>query len=212
MEDISKRDDRIRETKLTFWALHQVAKRLQSWTKNRGTQTSSAAQLEWDSHVLEYVGYLQSSMKKNQKIAAAVPILGPRFIGPTYLQILSRQPASQIKPDTLYLKPLNIVHPFYYPHLAKCPVCLGSSVNWEGWTGTGAREVHGIMYEELAIGTQLRCKDCEKIAKESKADGGAKISYCHATTNPSFWQRWEHWEIPRKYLSESVSVHSQCRQ
>lgn len=95
----------------------------------------------------------------------------------------------------MYMKPLNVVHQFFYPELAKCPRCLSTDVTWDGWTGQGSRDVHGINQEETAIGYQLRCKIC----KESK-DKSASSTHCVATTNPEFWENWEHWQVPREWL------------
>jgi hypothetical protein len=110
----------------------------------------------------------------------------------------------------MYLRPLNVVHPFYYPSLARCPQCCGTNIVWEGWTGTGARDVHGVKLEEAALGCQLRCKDCKEMRQEnrdsqmapesdddSEAEQGA-VGYCFATTNVSFWGKQEHWQIPRE--------------
>lgn len=87
--------------------------------------------------------------------------------------------APVIEPESAYLKPLNVVHPFYYPRLARCPQCESNSV-WEGWTTTGSRDVHGVSEEEAALGFQSPCKDCE-------ASGTTKgHRSCVASTKPVF--------------------------
>jgi hypothetical protein len=64
---------------------------------------------------------------------------------------------------------------------------------------SGHRDVHGIRQEETAIGYQLVCKACKKQhSAVDKSKQGHSTSYCFATTNASFWGKWEHWEIPRK--------------
>jgi hypothetical protein len=183
------------------WA-KQVKDRLKNWMTNRTTQASSPAQLEWEANVVEYVNYMYSLTKvhgnatKNTVppvVPKGIPVWGPRFVPPTYIHLHKRSSAPEISPDTAYLKPLNIVHPFYFPGLAKCPKCHSVHVTWEGWTGTGSREVHGVNEEEFALGYQLRCKDCQAA--------GGSTKFCVTTTNPVFWEKWEHWEIPRKHSS-----------
>ncbi|KAF8959245.1 hypothetical protein BDZ97DRAFT_1667389 [Flammula alnicola] len=55
---------------------------------------------------------------------------------------------------------------------------------------------------ERAIGYQLRCKDC----KENDRPGG----YCFVATNHIFWDKWEHWKIPRNipyFLKRAAVTH-----
>ncbi|KAG2085532.1 hypothetical protein BD769DRAFT_1397235 [Suillus cothurnatus] len=91
-----------------------------------------------------------------------IPILGPHFLPPSYLHVQKRnQSEPAINPEVLYLKPLRIIHPFYHPELARCPQCdCADSVSWDGWTGTGPWDVHGLMFDEAVIGIQLRCESC----------------------------------------------------
>jgi formate dehydrogenase maturation protein FdhE len=117
---------------------------------------------------------------------------------------------------TQYIKPLNVIHPFYYPQLATCPRCgSDKETSWEGWTSTGARELHGLICEETALGAQLQCNICKESAKMKKGntkntpgddDAGAQASetadlegYCFATTSAAYWRTWEHWRIPREF-------------
>lgn len=172
--------------------------RVDGWKKKQ-THPSSDAQLEWESNVVEYVNYLNGHTKVHgnatrdtqpKPLLKDIPILGPRFVPPSYLHVLRRNSAPVIKPESAYLKPLHIIHPFFYPRLAHCPQCNSNSILWEGWTTTGSRDVHGVEQEERALGLQLRCKACEEA-------GSAKgHRFCVATTNPVFWAKWEHWEIP----------------
>ena len=79
-----------------------------------------------------------------------VPILGPWFLPPAYLHLKWHEVTPKITPDTTYLKPLNIVHLFYYLCLWCCPWCHSEDeklVYWEGWTPTGYQELHGISCE-----------------------------------------------------------------
>jgi hypothetical protein len=125
-----------------------------------------------------------------RSLPSDIPFYGPRFSPPSYAVLQKRQ-TSTIEPESAYIKPVNVIHPFYYPALAKCPECQSLDVKWDGWTGTGSREVHGIKREETALGYQLRCNQCQSSAK----------AHCFATTNPIFWERKQHWEIPRTQLS-----------
>jgi hypothetical protein len=161
---------------------------------------------------VEYVNFLFKSTKHhgNSKTDAPplhlpkdVPLLGPRFIPPSYLHIQKRHPTPTIQPQVAYLKPFNVVHPFYYAGLGKrCPQCDSANVYWDGWTTSGHRDVHGIQEEETVLGLQLLCKECKSRFSHTKDNAGSeKGQYCFATTNPSFWRNWEHWQIPRKHVS-----------
>jgi hypothetical protein len=175
-----------------------VKSRVEGWKKTQ-THPSSDAQLEWESNVVEYVNYLYSQVKVHgnakrntqpKPLPKDVPLLGPLFLPPSYMHIQCRHSAPVFDPEPAYLKPFSVVHPFFYPGLACCPQCNSGAVLWEGWTSTGARDVYGIDEEERALGYQLRCKECE----ETGTTNGPK--FCVTTTNPVFWAKWEHWEIP----------------
>ncbi|KAG1835920.1 hypothetical protein F4604DRAFT_1603468 [Suillus subluteus] len=81
-------------------------------------------QLQWESEIIEYVQFLwektRTWSKKGEpnKLGANVPLLGPQFMSPSYLHIQKWSGGGAIDPTIQYLKPLNIVHPFYYPQLA----------------------------------------------------------------------------------------------
>jgi hypothetical protein len=150
----------------------QVQKRISSWQTSRSTQTQNIAQLTWNAHIVEYVNHIhgQTVVHANSskgtvanEMPKDVPILGPRFVPPSYLHVEKRQTCPTIEPKTSYLKPLVVVHPFYHPELARCPQCDSMNIKWDSWTVHGHREVHGIRQEECALGMQLRCKDCEKL-------------------------------------------------
>ena len=150
-----------------------------------------------------------------------MPILGPRFVPPTYLHSQLQPGPTDVQSDIQYLKPISIIHPLYYLELAKCPRCQSSKdVTWEGWTTMGACELHGISHEETALGLQLRCNGCKRNGKleKSAADGATEVvsakinkpqmaagptkeneaasGYCFALTSHTFWKGWNHWEIP----------------
>ncbi len=176
------------------------------------------AQLEWEASIVEYVGYMYDLTKVhgNSKktvpptLPPGIPYYGPRFIPPTYSHLSKRENSPRIKPELAYLRPLNVVHPFYYGDLKKCPQCGSSDVLWDSWTNTGHRRLHGIRTEESAIGYQLRCKPCEKRALAqpgvaSGPDNSKPVQHCFATTSAIFWDKWEHWELPRKFI-----VHACC--
>ncbi|KAJ7081764.1 hypothetical protein B0H15DRAFT_912552, partial [Mycena belliarum] len=98
----------------------------------------------------------------------------------------------KVKAEIAYLRPINIVHPLYYPNLLSCPRCGSGDARWDGWNGTGSREVHGLRREETALGYQLRHETC--VPDEG---GGLTKSRSFVTTNQIFWEKWEHWKIPR---------------
>ncbi|KAG2744928.1 hypothetical protein P692DRAFT_201683590, partial [Suillus brevipes Sb2] len=175
------------------------------------------ASLQWESEIVEYVQFLwektRSRSKKGDpgKLGINVPLLGPRFLPPSYLHVQKRSGGGTIEPTMQYLKPLNIVHPFYYPHLGHCPRC-GSDKDtaWEGWTSKGARELHGLFCEEAALGTQLRCNRCKESSKaKTRGDAASGMvagieGYCFATTSAMYWKGWEHWRIPRESRAQQV--------
>jgi hypothetical protein len=189
-----------------------VDTRLKAWIKQRGastrTQSTNIAQLEWEANVVEYVSlvYKHTKHQRNSKdsgpapsLPKDVPFLGPHFLPLSYLHSRKRYPNPVIQPQIAYLKPLNIIHPFYHDHLGKCPQCGSSEVRWDGWTTSGHRDLHGLREEETALGYQLICKPCENKFSRVKGDAkGIQGSYCFATTNPVFWKNWEHWAIPHQ--------------
>ncbi|KAL1674641.1 hypothetical protein EV122DRAFT_181020, partial [Schizophyllum commune] len=126
------------------------------------------AQLTFISEVVEYVSFVNkqtfphgSAKDQSPKaLSDTVPIMGPCFTPPTYSAAIRRSQPPEIKPDIAYLKPVTIVHPFYFPQLSQCPKCGSCDVKWEGTTSTGPRKVHGLEREGFALGIQLRCKHC----------------------------------------------------
>src|ERR1700722_7128371 len=158
--------------------------------------------MQWEANVIEYVNFLWDRTRVNRgggketavtHLPKDILIMGPRFVPPSYPQLERRQyAAANLSPAMAYIKPINVVHPFYYPALTICPKCQSKEVLWKGWTSTGSREGHGIKREETAIGYQLQCKEC---AGESRDE---QQGFCYATTNPAFWQNWEYWQIPRQ--------------
>jgi hypothetical protein len=192
----------------------QVASRLDSWLKRCNSETRQQAtylpQLEWESHVVEYVTYIwhltkihgNSKKDKIPTLPITIPLLGPCFLPPTYLHVQKRHEKAEIMPETAYLKPLNIVHPLYYANLSKCPKCDSLDILWDSWVSAGHRDIHGLHEEETALGYQLCCKAC----RESKGTGAAQGhtgddengGYCFAITNHIFWNKWQHWQIPRQ--------------
>ena len=155
-----------------------------------------------------------------KSLPVEVPVYGPRFEPPTYLHLKKRNSAFHVKPDTSYVRPLTIIHPYYFPDLAKCHQCGSMNVKWEGWNAYGYRDVHGISYEETALGSQLSCKDCKQRGIEEKGSKGKgvqekgkgvqekgkagasekdeKIHHCFAMTNAVVWEKRQLWEIPRE--------------
>ncbi|KAJ7182935.1 hypothetical protein C8R43DRAFT_968527 [Mycena crocata] len=187
----------------TEWK-NNVAKRLKAWTDNRPTQSRYKPQLEWEANVAEYVSVLyratkpprttsksSAKIKENPPLKPGIPIYGPRFVPPSFVDNRLRR-WGNTKPEIAYLRPINVIHPVYYPSLSKCPHCGSSDVRWDGWNGTGSREVHGLQRQETALGYQLRHDGC--IADAGQI--GTK-NRCFAATSADFWEKWEHWEIPR---------------
>jgi hypothetical protein len=127
-------------------------------------------QLEWEAEVVKYVNLIWNTTQCHSSKAAAAktlgydaPILGPCFVLPTYLHLRLQPGQSSIKPDIQYIKPINIIHPLYYPELARCPQCQScGDTTWEGWATTGACELHGISHKETALGLQLYCDACKR--------------------------------------------------
>ena len=194
--------------RLTY--LFQVHKQVEQWERSRTTQQERKEQLEWVAHVVEYVKYLKSVTavhglakdKTPRTLKATVPLMGPRFVPPTQFLQQQRKTTPTIEPEAAYLKPLTIIHPIYFPSLAECPQCGSGDIRWDEWTTTGPRDVHGIRREEMAIGVQLRCNG--RCAQRFKGkDAPEQGVYCIATTNVLFWEKREHWEIPRKHHSYS---------
>ncbi|KAJ7130666.1 hypothetical protein C8R46DRAFT_1236100 [Mycena filopes] len=179
-----------------------VTKRVNGWLSSRTTQTRYVPQLEWEANIAEYVMLLHretrparttkasNTIPKAQVLKAGVPIYGPRFIPPSFID--TRLRGGKVKAETAYLRPINIIHPVYYPALGKCPHCGSEDIDWDSWNATGSREVHGVRREETALGYQLRHDKCLPDEGES----GTR-NRCFATTNMGFWRNWEHWEIPR---------------
>ncbi|GBE81445.1 hypothetical protein SCP_0311740 [Sparassis crispa] len=181
----------------------EVETRWKKWKRARPSQSQYTEQLEWEAHVVEYVNtvYKLTKAHGNSKTATNVslrheiPLYGPHFIPPTYADEFKQDATPGIVPETAYLKPLTVIHPFYFPELARCPQCSSDDIKWCGWTPTGHREVHGIFREETALGFQLRCQSCAKQCGVH-GEGDDEGPYCFSTTSPLFWEKREHWEIP----------------
>jgi hypothetical protein len=161
----------------------QVHKRVAKWkgTMKSGCTAAQEAQLKFIAEVVEYMMYLSNKVfphgnSKEQtprKLPSDIPILGPKFLPPSYAQQLRRNPSAQIVPETAYLKPVNVLSRFFLsndPNFGHCPRCnsLGRTTKltqWE-WAPAGPRfDVHGLEQEETAIGEQGQCTVCEKEAK-----------------------------------------------
>ncbi|KAG2091337.1 uncharacterized protein F5147DRAFT_748138 [Suillus discolor] len=123
-----------------------VEKRVSTWNEARSHINNSCPQfqLQWESEIVEYVQFLwektrrRSKKGETNKLGVNVPLLGPRFMPPSYLHIQKRSGGGAVDLTIQYLKPLNIVHPFYHPQLARCPRCgSDKDMTWEGWTSKG---------------------------------------------------------------------------
>ncbi|KAJ7027842.1 hypothetical protein C8F04DRAFT_1266630 [Mycena alexandri] len=187
-----------------------VKGRLATWLKSRGDDAQLKIQLQWEANIVQYVDFLhkKTTVHANKKhstgpppLPLGIPILGPRFIPPGLHTAKKHDPLT-VDPSMLYIRPLNIVHPFYYD-ISTCPQCDSTDVKWDSWTGAGSRDVHGLRCEEKALGFQLRCNPCKVKYGAGGTDVGArnlegeKLGFSFATTNSIFWDRVEHWKVPR---------------
>ncbi|KAF8995281.1 hypothetical protein BDZ89DRAFT_1001453 [Hymenopellis radicata] len=189
-----------------------VETRVATWKKKDSDNLASDAQLLFEAECVEYVtriynattahGNAKGSKAIPPKLPLSVPILGPRFRAPTYLEQYKRNGNAKVVPDVLDLVPITILHPFYLVNAGvdNCPQCGSTETSWRdgGWTGAGPRNVHGAAVEERAVGYQLRCRNCKQ---------NGSTHYCFALTNMMFWQNWEPWKIPRGvpiFLSRSA--------
>jgi len=159
-------------------------------------------------------GNAKPGVKTAPMIDKRLPIYGPRFLPPSYLHQRKQSSRGDIKPEVAYLKPLNVVHPFYYKDLQRCPRCGATDeTTWFSWTATGHREVHGLQREECAIGYQLRCGHCKKtqgeggLTSSEKKRKGEDEQHCFATTSSTYWKKWSFSNIPR--MSDS-SIDTLC--
>ncbi|KAI1781761.1 hypothetical protein LXA43DRAFT_859630, partial [Ganoderma leucocontextum] len=183
-----------------------VERRWKSWQKHRegAEQNAYVPQLEFIAHVVEYVIWVYGMVKTKQgykPLRPEVPLYGPTFIPPSYMhEQLRNGLKTTVAPETTYLKVVTIIHPLYFPQLQKCPRCgttKESDLSWTGWSTTGHCEVHGVDREETALGCQLRCLVCKKTATSQQlTKKNGEGSYCFSTTNHTFWEKYEHWQIP----------------
>ena len=185
----------------------QVEDRLKRWKNNRIHHTDNQEQLEWAAEVVQYVHTMwhETHPRKSSKFASTfrplsreVPLYGPRFVPPTYLNQQKHSSTPEIRPEVTYLKPITIVHPFYFPGLSQCPKCRGSDMYWDRWMTSRYRDVHGVASDELAIGFQLRCETCEKVGEKNKKKRGAGLQYCWSTTSAEFWEDYQDFEVSCK--------------
>nr|VWO98010.1 Carboxylic ester hydrolase (EC [Ganoderma boninense] len=184
---------------------NSAEQRAKRWKKHRDHQSKHPLLLEW---IAEYVEYLtatanaiQSSHGRDHTVALDPrwPIIGPEAEPPTYFHKFLREVTPDIEPETTYLKSCYAVHWIFHDALLRrCPKCNSKRLERNGWNPSGPQEVHGLWREEMAIGIQLRCLDCEeKYTKkgQAKQDNG-EGRYCWTTTSAEFWDHFEHWELP----------------
>ncbi|TFY77528.1 hypothetical protein EWM64_g6486 [Hericium alpestre] len=156
-----------------------VASKVTAWAKNRKANTYNEDQLEWEANVIKYVDYVHRlTMAIGGQPASflpdSLPLYGPHFLPPTYDDLLKRQKNAVIAPNTAYLQPITVVHPFYLPNIAMCPVCDSTEIKWEGWNSKGHRSIHSLHREEHAIGVQLRCKRCQREREQKRKDANSQ--------------------------------------
>ena len=120
--------------------------------RRRGHQSTYWPQLHFVANVVVYVKHLQklTARAPNAKsdapkpLSESVPLFGPRFIPPNALwESSKRGPAADVTPESLYLKPVTVIHPFYFRGLCHCPNDLSTEPSerhdfkWDGWTTMG---------------------------------------------------------------------------
>ena len=171
LEDTATQQEIQVQQTLTHWANGQKS-------KNASEHPDSQAQLKWAAEVVQYVDHVNSltticrgAKKSAPQLRPEVLVFGPLFIPPSYLHMRKQGMVPDIGPETGYLKPLHIIHPFFYPVLVVCPHCDSEYIGWEGWTSTGPHEVHGLFRDETALGVRLECRTCKKQHDDKKAAG-----------------------------------------
>ncbi|KAJ7036212.1 hypothetical protein C8F04DRAFT_954042 [Mycena alexandri] len=195
--------------------LKQVDTRLISWQNNRATQSNYKPQLQFEANVAKYdmalhreirpptVAKTSTKIPQPKALKPGLPIYGPKFIPPSLKSFVGTRrtilSGPLLRPLTATL--INIIHPVYYPTLGNCPHCGSSDVRWDGWNGTGSREVHGLRREKTALGYQLQHDKCTPDEGTTKPRNRA-----FASTNQLFWENWEHWKIPRRSSSPSKTA------
>ncbi|KAG8916363.1 hypothetical protein FRC01_003197 [Tulasnella sp. 417] len=173
---------------------NEIDKRVSGW-KNEESSIPEP-QLIFASQACQYVKYLHDKTPKKGKFSLDLPLYGPRF-SPSPPAFLHRNPSSssQISPNDFYLKPVTIVHDFFWPSLMTCPTCAKAGraepkLERQGFTPEGPRTVHGIYEDEYVIGARIRCKTCAKLKH------GGRIQW--SFTAQEFWGDKPYWEIPRE--------------
>ena len=176
----------------------QVTKRVDGWKTKRGGEFQPDEQLNFVAHIVEYI----TELTKMPTIPRSVPIVGPHFEPPTFTEDRLRGKLLS-GPDGWYLRPVTILHPFFDPKLRACPRDQSHVPEWDGWTTSGPREVHGLFHEEMAYGYQMRCKQCPM-----RTEGGTKQQRCYATTSAEYWRERgiEHWQLPRESSASRVTT------
>ncbi|CAK5283262.1 unnamed protein product [Mycena citricolor] len=186
-----------------------VQRRFESWKTNRTSQSRYDPQLLFEAQVAAYVDYIHSETRASRKVKnsnalsnprilrAGIPFYGPRFTPCTFRELQLRG-INTASAETVYLRPVTVIHPVYFPELGDCPHCGSSNTSWDSWNSTGSREVHGLQYEESALGYQLRHEGCtpDDVSGDG-TDVGRVRNRSFSSTNKIFWKNWEHWKIPR---------------
>ncbi|TCD60736.1 hypothetical protein EIP91_009619 [Steccherinum ochraceum] len=155
------------------------------WEQRRlaGGQSVCRAQLDFEANAVLYTQFLidatrvhgnSKSLHEYKPLPRKIPLYGPRFKPPQFLDKVKRTTSPNLKTlgSVPNLMKFTIVHP-----------CFTG-----GWTTTGHRSVYGVARNETALGVQRRCETC-------RLNGDP---YALATTNPLFWEPYQHWEIPKK--------------
>lgn len=159
-------------------------------------------------------GNASSEEKRKPLEPKHLPLLGPRFVPPSFMHLQSRNLQAVQNPSSAYLKPLYLVHPLWHPELRQCPHCGEKKhVSWDSWNAKGHHEVHGLRFNEYALGYQLRCETCKKAnagkanrrgrqptnGRREDLDIEESSGHCFTTTSSMFWKDCEFWTIPSEH-------------
>ena len=182
--------------------VRQVNDRVTQWEKIRaGHQDCNKFELTWVSHVVEYLHRLPDHLVGlDKRLPEGMQLHGPTFKPPSLDEHLLH--GDELKPEDMYIRPVTVLHPLYFPDLKMCPRDRSHKPQWDGFTTSGPRTVYGVNAPELALGYQIRCRQCS--AHDLK--GGAQQT-CFGTASPQYWAGVPHWERPRecsKILSRAL--------
>ncbi|PIL35895.1 hypothetical protein GSI_01555 [Ganoderma sinense ZZ0214-1] len=214
-------DAKHRKKFLSKWD-SRILRRSDNWLimREKERQSTYKPQLQFAACCCQYASFVANEIRNlkgekcaHKKLNSKIPWLGPRFLPETYTSQKRRLVSPDVIPDLACLKPVTILHPYFFDELNICPRCgaTGDDLSWGRWTTSGPRDVHGVYGEEQVIGVQMRCNKCKEARGNTGRRGGRgkggggdddddddydDPSYCWGTASYQFWEGKEHWEIP----------------